>query len=405
MSLENKEIILGVTGGIACYKSLDLIRRLKDHGANISVVLTKSAMEFVTALPFQTLSNRPVTTSLFDDLEGEISHIQLAEKSDLLLIAPATANIIGKAAAGIADDYLSTLLLANKSPLYLAPAMNTNMWKNSIVQENLKKLLQYGATIIPPASGLLACGSYGMGKLADVESIVNVIKGAFNDLPLKGVSVLITAGPTWEKIDAVRYIANYSSGKMGFALASSCQKLGAKVCLISGPTALDTPPGVERINVVSTEEMYKAVTTKAKEAELIIKAAAVGDYKVQNTSPSKIKKSENWPLELTKNPDILQELGKNKKKHQFIVGFAAESDNLEKYAKTKLKEKNLDLIVANNILQEGAGFNVDTNQVLLVDQHSSLELPMQSKILTAEQIIQYILNSDSWKNKPNNSSL
>lgn len=391
MSIENREIILAVTGGIACYKSLDIIRRLKELGAKISVVLTKSALEFIKPLPFEVLSGRPVAISLFNKLEGEISHIQLVERSDLLLIAPATANIIGKTASGIADDYLSTLLLANKSPLYIAPAMNTNMWEHPILQENLQKLSHLGATIIPPTSGLLACNRLGMGKLADVEVIVAAVQVAFAPKPLQGVSVLVTAGPTWEKIDAVRYIGNFSSGKMGFELAACCQKLGAKVCLVSGPSSLPTPHGVERIDVTSTQEMYDAVFSKSGGTNLIIKAAAVADYKVTNPQQQKIKKNETLTLNLEKNLDILKKLGENKQKGQVLVGFAAESENLEEYARKKLKEKKLDLIVANNILQKDAGFNGDTNQVMLIEEGSCKTLPLQSKFKTAQEIVQYII--------------
>jgi len=404
-NLQNKEFVLGVTGGIACYKSLEIVRGIKEAGGMISVVMTKSAMEFVQPLTFQTLSERPVAKSMFSlDEENRIGHIQIAESADAFLVAPATANIIAKAAHGIADDYLSTILLVCKSPLFFAPAMNHNMWENPALQENLEILRRRGVIIIPPESGFLACGTYGMGRMAGPESIVERLNTWFESSeekgsktrPLAGVSVLITAGPTREKIDPVRYISNHSSGKMGYALAKCCQQLGGNVCLVSGPATIDPPAGVEFISVISTEEMREEVLKRAQSVQLIIKSAAVSDYRIDQPNPQKIKKKEVLTLNLIKNPDILKELGEQKKPTQFLVGFAAESENLSEYANKKLTEKNLDLIIANNILEDGAGFNVDTNKVHLIDRESETKLPVLSKEDVAKKILDHILSSDKW---------
>ncbi len=403
MTLKSKDFVLGVTGGIACYKSLEIVRGIVKAGGGVSVVMTKSAMEFVQPLTFQTLSARPVATSLFSmQEESQIGHIKLGENADAMIIAPATANTIAKAANGIADDYLSTALLANTAPLFIAPAMNVNMWNHQAVQHNLEILKQRGAIIIPPDSGFQACGAYGQGRMAEVGKILTTLeeymgrKPESYGSPLANISVLVTAGPTQEKIDAVRYLTNYSSGKMGYAIAKHCQKLGADVCLISGPTSISPPEKVRVINVKSAEEMYNAVMEYAASSQLIIKSAAVSDFRIEAPNPQKTKKTETLTLKLVKNKDILKDLGKKKTEKQFLVGFAAESQNVEDYARQKLKAKNLDLIVANNILQKDAGFDVDTNRVLLIDEESETNLPLLSKEEVAEQILNHILAHKKW---------
>lgn len=400
MKFQDKEIVLGVTGGIACYKALEIVRGIKNGNGNVSVVMTQSAMEFVQPLTFQTLSERTVATSMFSlREESKIGHIKIGENADAMIVAPATANLIGKAANGIADDYLTTVLLACQAPLIVAPAMNHKMFEHPAVQQNLKVLEARGATIVPPDSGFLACGTYGTGRMADPQKILDQLEQvlSFKKGKLAGVNILITAGPTREKIDAVRFLTNHSSGKMGYAIAAYCQQQGAKVTLISGPTAISPPQGVEFISAESCQEMHDAVMKFAPTSNLIIKAAAVSDYCVESPEKHKTKKQEKLSLNLVKTKDILKGLGQQKRPDQFLVGFAAESQQVEEYAKKKLKEKNLDLIVANNILQKDAGFNVDTNRVLLIDDNGTQKLPLLSKGEVAEQLLEHILASKKWK--------
>lgn len=408
MNFKGREIVLGVSGGIACYKALEIVRGIREAGGQVSVVMTKAAMEFVTPLTFQTLSEKPVATSLFSlREESKIGHIRIVENADAVIVAPATANTIGKAAHGIADDYLSTVLLACDAPLIIAPAMNNKMWVHPAVQDNIAILKRRGVQIVPPASGFLACGTIGPGRMAEPSIILNKLAEILSvPLPqnlqhpseaLRGIKVLVTAGPTREKIDAVRYLTNYSSGKMGYALAHHCQTLGAEVTLISGPTSLNVPPGIRLIKVVSSEEMYHAVMQEAIDSKLIIKAAAVSDYTVVSPRLQKLKKTEKLALELVKTKDILKELGQKKNETQFLVGFAAESQDVETYAKEKLVSKNLDLIVANNILEKDAGFNVDTNRVLLIDSSGVRALPLLPKEKVAEEIVSSILAADRWR--------
>lgn len=400
MEIEGKNIVLAVTGGIAAYKALDLVSLLKKSGATVNVVMTRSACEFVRPLSFQTLSAQPVGTSLFQmTAENEIEHIKLAGEADLYMVAPATANIIGKFSHGIADDLVSTLFLATKAPVVLAPAMNCKMWENPAVQNNMALLRERGVQIVEPEYGMLACGEMGQGRLASVQRIFDKISILFNkrELPLKGEKVLVTAGPTVEKIDAARYLSNYSSGKMGYAIAESCQAMGASVTLVSGPTALPLPDVENVVQVKSAKEMFDAIISQADQYSLIIKSAAVADYRVENPPASKIKKKDQLTLELVKNPDILETLGKRKQPGQYLVGFAAESNDLEKYAKGKLERKNLDLIVANNILEAGAGFDGDTNKVLLIERDGKTELPLMTKKELAEKIIQHVIDSDRWE--------
>ncbi len=400
MKLEDRSIVLGVSGGIACYKSPEIVRGIRESGGRVSVIMTCSATEFVKPLVFQALSEQPVATSLFSlEEENQIGHIKIVEKADAMVIAPATANIIGKMAHGIADDYLSTSFLACSAPVFVAPAMNHHMWDNPVVQDNLEILEKRGLKIIPPGSGFLACGSYGTGRMAEPGQIVSILEDYFNEAensektykPLENIQVLVTAGPTRERIDAVRYLSNDSSGKMGYAIAECCRQLGGNVTLISGPTALPAPPGIKTISVLSAQDMMDAVMQRSEQVQIIIKAAAVSDFRIETPNPQKIKKKESLTLELSKNPDILKELGKRKGESQFLVGFAAESQDVLHYAEQKLKEKNLDLIVGNNILQEDAGFNVDTNRILLIDEDGSTALPLLSKEAVARKIMDYIL--------------
>lgn len=375
MKLHGKNIVLGVTGGIAAYKAADVVSRLKKQGANVYVIMTQNSTQFVSALTFQSLSQNYVVTDMFEDPKTwDVEHIALAKRADLFLIAPASANVIGKIAHGIADDMLTTTVMATEAPVYLAVAMNTKMYENPILQNNLSILRSYGYHVIDPGSGRLACGDVGAGKLADPEIIVDEViqyfeKAKSAEVPktLAGIKVLVTAGPTRESIDPVRYISNESSGKMGYAIARVAHEMGAEVTLVSGPTSIKAPEGVALIPVVSTQDMYDAVMAN-NSVDVIIKAAAPADYKPAQMSSEKIKKKEaSMSIEMVKNPDILRTLGEMKT-HQVLVGFAAETQNLKTYALSKLNEKNLDFIVANNVAEKGAGFDVDTNIVTIFDK-------------------------------------
>lgn len=371
MILQGKNIVLGVTGGIAAYKAVDVVSRLKKLGANVYVIMTQNSTQFVTPLTFQSMSQNYVVTDMFEDPKTwDVEHIALAKRADLFLIAPASANVIGKIAHGIADDMLTTTVMATEAPVYLAVAMNTKMYENPILQNNLNIIRSYGYHIIDPAAGRLACGDVGAGKLATPEDIVQAVVDYFDHRPLEGKRILVTAGPTREAIDPVRYISNESSGKMGYAIAQEAIKLGADVTLITGPTALKPPAGVKLIKVVSTQDMYEAVMEN-KDVDAIIKAAAPSDYKPAVVHAEKIKKTDDgMTMEMVKNPDILKTLGEIKT-NQLLVGFAAETQNLEAYALKKLREKNLDFIVANNVSAEGAGFDVDTNIVTIYEKDGS----------------------------------
>ncbi|MDH3998284.1 MAG: bifunctional phosphopantothenoylcysteine decarboxylase/phosphopantothenate--cysteine ligase CoaBC, partial [Desulfuromonadales bacterium] len=354
--LQGKTVILGVTGGIAAYKAVELLRLLTKADACVHVVMTKSAQEFVAPLTFQTLSGNPVHTELFDLIqEQDIGHISLADRADLLLVAPATANLIGKVACGLADDLLSTTIMATKAPVFFAPAMNTNMWENPLYQANQERLQQLGYHFMSPVSGALACGWEGQGKLPEPQAIFDCASQLLQPKDLAGKTLLITAGPTREELDPVRYISNYSSGKMGYAIASAAAARGAKVVLVSGPVQLSPPQGVETIQVVSAAQMYEAVMARASEADVVIKAAAVADYRPVSRAAEKTKKGdqETLSIALERNPDILAELGRNKGK-SFLVGFAAETNDVLAYAQKKLQQKNLDMIVANDVTQAGA---------------------------------------------------
>ncbi|HIJ86512.1 MAG TPA: bifunctional phosphopantothenoylcysteine decarboxylase/phosphopantothenate--cysteine ligase CoaBC [Desulfuromonadales bacterium] len=390
--LTNKKIILGVCGGIAAYKAIELLRLLTKAGADVHVIMTRAAQEFVTPLTFQTLSSNPVHTELFNLIaEREIGHISLADQADLFMIVPATANVIGKIAAGIADDMLTTTVMATKAPVLFAPAMNVNMFTNRIYQENEQKLRQLGYLFVDPIRGSLACGWQGEGKLASPESIFEGACAALTAKDLPGRTILITAGPTREEIDPVRYISNHSSGKMGYALARAACRRGANVLLISGPTALTEPDGVRVVNVTSASEMHHEVMAHVGECDVIIKAAAVADYRPLVRNATKIKKkSDSVTIELAKNPDILAELGKIHHR-PFLVGFAAETDALAANAEKKLREKNLDMIVANDVSLADAGFNVDTNRALLLFRDgSSSDCGLMSKEQLAGAILDHV---------------
>lgn len=388
--LKGKTIVLGVTGGISAYKSIDLVSRLKKLGADIHVIMTEAATKLVTPLSFQTLSQNVVVVDTFQNIKyWEVEHISLAQKADLFVVAPATANIIGKIANGIADDMLSTTIMATKAPKLIVPAMNTQMYLNPIVEGNMKKLRDLGYYLMQPESGHLACGDVGIGKLPSPMAIEQEIVSFFSkNMDLKEKKILITAGPTREPIDPVRYITNHSSGKMGYALAAQAQSRGAEVMLVSGPTSLEVPKGIEYYPVTTAKEMYNKVMELYRSAHIIIKAAAVADYSPNEISNQKIKKnSSEISLSLRKNFDIAYELGKVKE-NRILIGFAAETENLINNAKTKILKKNLDFIVANDLTQEGAGFRGDTNIVKIINKSgNTISLPKMSKEEVANTIL------------------
>ncbi|MDY0290807.1 MAG: bifunctional phosphopantothenoylcysteine decarboxylase/phosphopantothenate--cysteine ligase CoaBC [Desulfuromonadaceae bacterium] len=391
-TLKGKQIVLGVCGGIAAYKAVELLRLLTKAGAEVSVVMTANACEFVTPLTFQTLSNNSVHTHMFDLYqEKEIGHISLADKADLCIVAPATANIIGKLSGGIADDLLSTTLMATKAPVVLAPSMNVNMYESAALQHNLQVLSQRGFHLIEPDVGALACGWDGKGKLPAPEHILAWIKRIATSADLAGERVLISAGPTREEIDPVRYISNYSSGKMGYAIARAAWERGAEVVLVSGPTALEAPIGVRRISVTSAREMHAAMMHELPEATVVIKSAAVADYRPCNAAGQKIKKNHVcMSIELEPNPDILAQIGAQKT-CQIVVGFAAETHDLLRHAQEKLQRKNLDILVANDVTAPGAGFDVETNIVKFLHADGTVEdMPQQSKAEVAHALLDRI---------------
>ena len=363
-TLAGRRIVLGVTGGIAAYKAVDLARRLKKAGAEVRVVMTRAAASFVTPLTFREVTDAPVVTTMWGEPHHHVEHIALADFAELVLVAPATANFIAKAAAGIADDMLTTTVLAARAPICIAPAMNTGMWENPVTQENVRRLTERGAEIIPPAVGQLACGTTGAGRLPEPAEIVSAVEAHFRRTQrLAGRRILVTAAGTEEALDPVRYLGNRSTGRMGYAVAAEAARRGAEVILISGPTHLETPAGVRRINVRSARDMCAAVLAEYESVDAVVKAAAVADYRPVETAEHKIKKSDGeLTLTLTRNPDILYELGQ-KKRGQILVGFAAETQNVEAYAQAKLMKKNLDFIVANNVAEKDAGFGVPTNHV------------------------------------------
>jgi phosphopantothenoylcysteine decarboxylase/phosphopantothenate--cysteine ligase len=389
--LKDKTVVIGVSGGIAVYKTLDVISRLRKLGVNVKVIMTKSATEFVTPLSFQSLSQNYVVCDMFEEPKTwDVEHISLAKAADVFLIAPATANVIGKIANGIADDMLTTTVMATKGKVLIAPAMNTNMYENPIVQRNISILKDLGYSFVDPESGRLACGDTGKGKLASPETIVEeVVKLLSVEKDLKGKSIVITAGPTVESIDPMRYITNRSTGKMGYSIAKKAIERGADVTLITGPTNLTPPQNLKKlIKIESAEDMYNAVVENLDENQVIIKSAAVADYKPKTYSDKKIKKSEDdLVISLDRNKDIAYEIGKIKK-DKILVGFAAETNDLIENAKGKIKKKNLDFIVANDLTKEGAGFGVDTNIVKIIDKNGDItEYPKMQKEEVANVIL------------------
>lgn len=381
--LKNKTVVIGVSGGIAVYKVCDVVSRLKKLNANVHVIMTKSATEFVTPLTFQSLSQNYVVSDMFEEPKTwDVEHISLAKKADVFLIAPATANVIGKVANGICDDMLTTTVMATTGKVLIAPAMNTNMYKNPILQKNISLLKELGYNFVDPESGRLACGDTGEGKLASPEVIVNAVVDLLNDnnKDLQGKKIMITAGPTEESIDPVRYITNRSTGKMGYAIAKMAAERGADVTLVSGPTNIAPPSNIKKlIKIKSAEDMYNAIIDNFDENQVIIKSAAVADYKPKNYSSKKIKKSDDdLIIELDRNKDIAFELGKIKN-DKILVGFAAETNDLIENAKNKVSKKNLDFIVANDLTEEGAGFGTDTNIVKIIDKEGNINKYPQMK--------------------------
>lgn len=394
-SLADKRILLGVTGGIAAYKSADLVRRLQDRGATVRVVMSAGARAFVQPLTFQALSGNPVHTDLLDPAaEAAMGHIELAKWADVILIAPASASVMAKLAAGMADDLLTTLCLASEAPLVLAPAMNQAMWRNSATQDNAQTLRDRGATLLGPDAGSQACGDVGPGRMLEpldiVEGLINTIAP---EPVLAGKKVTITAGPTREALDPVRYLSNHSSGKMGFAIAAAAARAGAEVTLIAGPVRLDTPAGVTRVDVVSTEDMHRAAETAADNCDLFIAAAAVVDFRPAVVAAQKIKKedgNDSDVLQLVKNPDIVAAIAGREHKRPFVVGFAAETEKVAEHAKGKLARKNLDMIIANDVSDPAGGFNSDRNQVTVIDRDGEQPLPAALKSELATQLVALI---------------
>lgn len=388
-SLANKQILLGVTGGIAAYKSADLVRRLQDAGASVQVVMTPAAQEFITPLTLQALSGNPVHTQLLDpEAEAGMGHIQLARWADLVLIAPATADFMARLSQGMGNDLLTSVCLATAAPIALAPAMNQGMWHNQATQANLDLLIERKIHIFGPADGGQACGDIGPGRMLEPLQLVDAAASLFTSGSLAGKKVVITAGPTREALDPVRYLSNYSSGKMGYALAQAAAEAGATTILISGPTQLATPAQVTRINVISAEQMHAVSLHEAKGCDMFIAAAAVADYRPERIAPQKMKKGESDTLTLTlvKNPDIVASVAALDPK-PFTIGFAAESENLLEYARSKLQRKNLDMIVANNISDSHIGFNSDDNAITLIDKKTTTEISQRSKHQLARELI------------------
>lgn len=397
--LKDKNILLGVTGGIAAYKIANLASMLKKQGANVKVIMTENACQFITPMTFETLTAQKVYTDTFDrNFEFKVDHIELGKWADVFLIAPATANVIGKLANGIADDMLTTTALAMRSPIVVSPAMNTTMFENKVVKHNIMKLRTYGIDIILPASGHLACGDSGAGKMPEPEMLLEYIKRAvYKKKDLVGKKVCVSAGPTREAIDPVRYISNNSTGKMGVEIAKMAAYRGAKVSLIMGPSNVFVPDFINRIDIKSAEDMYEEIMKISDSQDIIIKAAAVADYTPANYSDEKIKKKDgDLSIELSRTKDILKELGERKEnnpKKQFICGFSMETENMEENSKNKLAKKNADMIVANNVKVEGAGFGTDTNVVTIFTKDNEIRLDKLSKLEVAEKIFDEIVRN------------
>lgn len=392
--LKGKNIILGVTGSIAAYKMASLASMLVKQGADVTVIMTKNATQFITPLTFETLTNNKCIVDTFDrNFEYSVEHVALAKKANVFMAAPASANVISKAAHGIADDMLTTTLLACTCPKIFAPAMNSNMYKNKIVQDNLDILRNYNIEVIGPSSGYLACGDTGIGKMPEPSVLYEYILKAVTPKDMKGKRVLVTAGPTQESIDPVRYITNHSSGKMGYAIARQAMLRGADVTLISGKVNLEAPLNVHMYNVTSAQEMAEDVKSKSSDNHIIIKAAAVADYRPKSVADEKIKKSSNdMCIELDRTEDILEWLGSNQKYWQYICGFSMETENVLENSRKKLEKKHVDMIIANNLKDEGAGFGVDTNVATIITKDNYVELPKMSKDELANRILDAIMS-------------
>lgn len=395
MKLTGKEVVLGVTGGIAAYKSAEVVSRLRKLGARVHVIMTKNATEFVAPLTFETLSANPVVTDTFArPATWEVEHIALAKLADVFVIAPATANILAKMACGIADDMLSTTVLATKAPVLVAPAMNTGMWTAEATRRNVETLRDRGVHFVGPDAGFLACGDTGAGRMSEPAEIVEAVAAILcPKMDMEGLRVLVTAGGTRERLDPVRYLSNDSSGKMGFAIAQAAKARGAEVTLVCGHTTAPRPSNITTVEVESTQDLYNAVTERAAEQDVIIQAAAPADYRFANPCDQKMKKQagQSLTLELVENPDIAAAVGRMKRPGQTLVGFAAETENLLDNARRKLEKKNLDMIVANDVSKPGAGFNVDTNIATLMTRDGLKERPLQSKAALAEDILDEIM--------------
>ena len=391
--LRGKTVVLGVTGSIAAYKIATLASMLVKKQASVHIIMTKNATNFINPITFETLTGHKCLVDTFDrNFEFQVEHVSLAKQADVVMIAPASANVIGKLAHGIADDMLTTTLLACKCPKMISPAMNTAMYENPIVQDNLKILEKYGYEVIQPASGYLACGDTGSGKMPETETLYQYIERILaGPKDLVGKKVLVTAGPTQENIDPVRYITNHSSGKMGYAVAKAAMLRGADVTLVSGQTALTPPMFVKYVQITTAEEMYQEVTSRSDEQDIIIKAAAVADYRPKTVYENKVKKKEGqMAIELERTRDILAYLGEHKKENQFLCGFSMETENMIGNSRAKLQKKNLDMVAANNVKVEGAGFQGDTNVMTLITQDQEIALPLMSKEEAANKILDII---------------
>lgn len=392
--LKGKTIVLGVTGGIACYKACELASLLVKQHADVQVIMTENATKLVTPITFEQLTGNKALTDTFDrNFVHSVEHIAVADRADMVIIAPATANIIAKMAHGIADDMLTTTVLACRCPKAIAPSMNTGMLENPVTQDNIETLRHYGWEIIEPDSGRLACGAVGRGKLPAPERLLEtVLHTAAHDKDMAGLNVLVTAGPTREALDPVRYLTNHSTGKMGYAIAKAASRRGANVTLVSGPTDITKPSYMNVVDITSAQDMYEAVMAGAKKADIIIKAAAVADYRPETVADNKIKKKDgDMSIPLERTTDILKTLGENKKEGQFLCGFSMETENMIENSKAKLSKKNLDMIAANNVKVEGAGFGVDTNILTLITADDQKELPIMSKDEAADALLDAIM--------------
>lgn len=391
--LQGKHIVLGVTGSIAAYKIATLASMLKKRKADVTVIMTPNATNFINPITFEELTGNKCLVDTFDrNFQHSVAHVSLARQTDVFMVAPASANVIAKAAHGIADDMLTTTLLACESPKLIAPAMNTRMYLNPIVQDNMKILQNYGMEVISPAVGYLACGDTGEGKMPEPELLLEYIIKALYPKDMEGTKVLVTAGPTQEKIDPVRYITNHSSGKMGYAIARAAMMRGAEVTLVTGKTDLIPPMGVHTVEITSAADMAQAVKECAQEQDIIIKAAAVADYRPMHTADEKMKKTDDdMSILLERTEDILGFLGSHKREGQFLCGFSMETENMIENSRKKLEKKNLDLIVANNLKDQGAGFGTDTNIVTLLARNETIQLPIMGKDEVADQLLTYIM--------------